>query len=154
MIVDYHMHLRGQRDGGCEPLTHSLDTVQLFVERALERGVDEIAFTEHVYYFTQTREIWTLPYQLERCTFDLDAYCEVIGRAKDRGLPVKLGLEVDYVGGRQERLAELLAPRFLRIAGYWYPRGGIPIDVFWQTGTLPPGTWLPDTGVAPYRGRG
>ena len=53
-----------------------------------------------------------------------------------------------------KRLAELLAPRFLRIAGYWYPRGGIPIDVFWQTGTLPPGTWLPDTGVAPYRGRG
>ncbi|MEP9347557.1 preQ(1) synthase [Xanthobacter sp. KR7-225] len=53
-----------------------------------------------------------------------------------------------------KRLAGLLAPRFLRIAGYWYPRGGIPIDVFWQTGTLPPGTWLPDTGVAPYRGRG
>jgi len=53
-----------------------------------------------------------------------------------------------------KRLVELLAPRFLRIAGYWYPRGGIPIDVFWQTGTLPEGTWLPDTGVAPYRGRG
>ena len=53
-----------------------------------------------------------------------------------------------------KRLVELLSPRFLRIAGYWYPRGGIPIDVFWQTGTLPDGTWLPDTGVAPYRGRG
>ena len=48
----------------------------------------------------------------------------------------------------------LLEPRFLRIAGYWYPRGGIPIDVFWQTGNLPQGCWLPDTGVAPYRGRG
>lgn len=53
-----------------------------------------------------------------------------------------------------KRLVELLKPRFLRIAGYWYPRGGIPIDVFWQTGKLPEGTWLPDTGVAPYRGRG
>ncbi|WP_454916881.1 preQ(1) synthase [Xanthobacter sediminis] len=53
-----------------------------------------------------------------------------------------------------KRLAELLAPRYFRIAGYWYPRGGIPIDVFWQTGTLPAGAWLPDTGVAPYRGRG
>lgn len=53
-----------------------------------------------------------------------------------------------------KRLAGLLEPRFLRIAGYWYPRGGIPIDVFWQTGTLPTGVWLPDTGVAPYRGRG
>lgn len=53
-----------------------------------------------------------------------------------------------------KRLVQLLQPRYLRIAGYWYPRGGIPIDVFWQTGTLPPGAWLPDTGVAPYRGRG
>ncbi|MFG1463569.1 preQ(1) synthase [Xanthobacter sp. DSM 24535] len=53
-----------------------------------------------------------------------------------------------------KRLVGLLAPRFLRIAGYWYPRGGIPIDVFWQTGVLPTGAWLPETGVAPYRGRG
>lgn len=53
-----------------------------------------------------------------------------------------------------KRLVGLLEPRFLRIAGYWYPRGGIPIDVFWQTGTLAEGVWLPETGVAPYRGRG
>jgi 7-cyano-7-deazaguanine reductase len=53
-----------------------------------------------------------------------------------------------------KRLVDLLGPRWLRIGGYWYPRGGIPIDVFWQTGTLPDGTWAPDQGVAPYRGRG
>jgi len=53
-----------------------------------------------------------------------------------------------------KRLAELLDPNFLRIGGYWYPRGGMPIDVFWQTGKLPEGVWLPDQGVAPYRGRG
>ena len=52
------------------------------------------------------------------------------------------------------RLAAELAPKWLRIGGYWYPRGGIPIDVFWQTGTPPEGLWLPDQGVAPYRGRG
>ncbi len=53
-----------------------------------------------------------------------------------------------------KRLVALLAPRYLRIGGYWYPRGGIPIDVFWQTGEPPNGVWLPDQGVAPYRGRG
>ena len=53
-----------------------------------------------------------------------------------------------------KRLVALLAPRYLRIGGYWYPRGGIPIDVFWQTGEPPKGVWLPDQGVAPYRGRG
>jgi 7-cyano-7-deazaguanine reductase len=52
------------------------------------------------------------------------------------------------------RLAALLEPAWLRIGGYWYPRGGIPIDVFWQTGPAPEGVWIPDQGVAPYRGRG
>ncbi|MGB3391303.1 MAG: preQ(1) synthase [Pseudaminobacter sp.] len=52
------------------------------------------------------------------------------------------------------RVVEATRPLWLRIAGYWYPRGGIPIDVFWQTGTPPEGAWLPDTGVPPYRGRG
>ena len=52
------------------------------------------------------------------------------------------------------RLIDALAPRWLRIGGYWYPRGGIPIDVFWQTGKLPANVWLPDQGVAPYRARG
>ena len=52
------------------------------------------------------------------------------------------------------RLVELLSPQWLRIGGYWYPRGGIPIDVFWQTGAQPEGVWIPEQGVAPYRGRG
>ena len=51
-------------------------------------------------------------------------------------------------------LKKLLSPKWLRIGGYWYPRGGIPIDVFWQTGTPPKGLWLPDQGVPTYRGRG
>jgi 7-cyano-7-deazaguanine reductase len=52
------------------------------------------------------------------------------------------------------RLVDTLGPRWLRIGGYWYPRGGMPIDVFWQTGRPPAGLWLPDQGVPPYRGRG
>jgi len=53
-----------------------------------------------------------------------------------------------------KRIAELIEPHYLRIGGYWYPRGGIPIDVFWQTGTLPKDVWLPDQGVSSYKGRG
>lgn len=53
-----------------------------------------------------------------------------------------------------KRIVAAIAPRWLRIGGYWYPRGGMPIDVFWQTGVPPEGVWLPDQGVAPYRGRG
>ncbi len=50
-------------------------------------------------------------------------------------------------------IVEVARPIWLRIGGYWYPRGGIPIDVYWQTGPAPPELWLPDQGVAPYRGR-
>ena len=52
------------------------------------------------------------------------------------------------------RLVDLLQPRWLRIGAYWYPRGGIPIDVFWQTGTPPDGVWIPPQDVPAYRGRG
>ena len=53
-----------------------------------------------------------------------------------------------------KRLIKELDPLWLRIGGYWYPRGGIPIDVFYQSGPAPADLWLPDQGVAPYRGRG
>ena len=53
-----------------------------------------------------------------------------------------------------KRLTTLLEPAYLRIGGYWYPRGGIPIDVFWQSGAVPQNVWLPDQCVPPYRGRG
>lgn len=59
----------------------------------------------------------------------------------------------DCTVGIGKTLVDLLQPEWFRIGGYWYPRGGIPIDVFWQTGEPPKGLWLPDQGVAPYRGR-
>ena len=60
----------------------------------------------------------------------------------------------DCTVGIAKRLMQELDPVWLRIGGYWYPRGGIPIDVFYQSGPPPGGLWLPDQGVAPYRGRG
>jgi len=60
----------------------------------------------------------------------------------------------DCTVGIGKRLVKELAPRWLRIAGYWYPRGGMPIDVFWQTGKPPEDVWVTDQGIAPYRGRG
>ena len=53
-----------------------------------------------------------------------------------------------------KRIIAAAEPQWLRIGGYWYPRGGIPIDVFYQTGAPPEGLWLPEQGVGAYRGRG
>ena len=64
------------------------------------------------------------------------------------------GFHEECTLGIAKRLVREIAPTWLRIGGYWFPRGGMPIDVFFQTGAPPRGLWLPDQGVAPYRGRG
>ena len=64
------------------------------------------------------------------------------------------GFHEDVTVGIGERLVSEMKPRWLRIGGYWYPRGGIPIDVFWQSAAPPEGLWVPDQGVQGYRGRG
>jgi histidinol-phosphatase (PHP family) len=108
VIVDYHMHLRGSDD---EPRgRYSADRAEEYVEQALRTGVDEIGFSDHVYHFTQTRELWEIPWMLERCMDDLDEYVGAVTEAKARGLPIKLGLEVDYFPGTEHELAELLEP--------------------------------------------
>lgn len=106
MIVDYHMHLRDEE----ERITHTVEAAERFVEAAAARGVDEIGFSEHVYYFRETRSLWTVPYHVDRCVYALEPYVEAVVEAKRRGLPVKLGIEVDYVRGREEETRELLAP--------------------------------------------
>ena len=60
----------------------------------------------------------------------------------------------DCTVGIGKKLTKFLSPRWLRIGGYFYPRGGMPIDVFWQTGRLPAGVWVPPQDVSAYRGRG
>jgi histidinol-phosphatase (PHP family) len=131
MIVDYHMHLRDEAG----EIKFAPRAIGPFVETAIARGVHEIGFTEHVYYFRQTAEIWDVPYLSERCVHDLDAYCDVVLEAKRAGLPVKLGLEVDYVGQLQPRLAELLEP---------YPFDFRLGSVHWLDGLaidMSPGIW-------------
>jgi histidinol-phosphatase (PHP family) len=132
VIVDYHMHLRDPD----ERIAHTTAAVEPFVETAAARGVDEIGFTEHVYYFRQTRALWDRPYQTERCVYDLDVYVDAVVEAKQRGLPVKVGLEVDYVGGRQDELAEVLEP---------YPWDYLLGSVHWIDGLSVDGA--PDRGV-------
>jgi histidinol-phosphatase (PHP family) len=105
MIVDYHMHLRAP-DGSID---HTVSAVERFVEVAGERGVDEIGFTEHVYYFRETRRLWSFPYHVERCVYSLERYVDAVVEAKQQGMLVKLGLEVDYVPGREAETAEILA---------------------------------------------
>lgn len=110
MIVDYHMHLRGRSRNGEGPIEHTVEAARRFVAAAAERGIDEIGFTEHLYYFREFDALVEHPYQRERIGWDLDAYCDAVVEAKRQGLPVKLGLEVDWFPGREEEVADILAP--------------------------------------------
>ena len=106
MIVDYHMHLRAPD----ESIDHTIEAVERFVEAAAERGIDEIGFTEHVYYFEQTRHMWSVPYHLERCVYDVEPYVDAVVEAKRRGYPVKLGIEVDHQPESADEMTEALEP--------------------------------------------
>jgi histidinol-phosphatase (PHP family) len=121
VVLDYHLHLwpHGQRDVG-----PTLDQVAAYCEKAQNQGVTEIALTEHLFRFRQAddllRGFWDdepnaalrvsmQDYWDEHAHADLDAYVGCVQAAKDAGLPVVLGLEVDYYRGRMEDVASLLA---------------------------------------------
>jgi histidinol-phosphatase (PHP family) len=108
LLVDYHMHLRGPDDG--PGARYSADRAEEYVAQARAAGIDEIGFSDHVYHFRRTLELWEIPWMLERCVDDLDEYVDGVLEAKRRGLPVKLGLEVDYFPGTERELAQLLQP--------------------------------------------
>ena len=110
MIVDLHMHLRGPSDGREGPIEHTVEAVERYVEAAARNGVDEIGFTEHVYYFHQFEPLVEHPYQRSRIGHDLDAYVDAVVEAKRRGLPVKLAVELEHFEGREAEVADVLAP--------------------------------------------
>jgi histidinol-phosphatase (PHP family) len=110
VIVDYHMHLRGPANGREGAIELTVEAVERFVEQAAARGVDEIAFTEHMYYFRQAEPLLGHPYHRSRVGHDLDDYCGTVLEAKSRGLRVKLGLEVEWLPGREDELAEIMRP--------------------------------------------
>jgi histidinol-phosphatase (PHP family) len=127
VIVDYHMHLRGDDDAP-DPL-YSVERAEEYVEQARRSGVDEIGFSDHSFKFRQTRELWEIPWMRERCTDDLDEYVATVEEAKRRGLPVKLGLEVDYFPGIEAELSELLgAYEWDYLLGSIHFVDGFPVD--------------------------
>jgi histidinol-phosphatase (PHP family) len=127
VIVDYHMHLRGPDDQPSR--RYSADRAEEYAEQARAACVDEIGFSDHVYHFRQTEPLWEIPWMLERCTDDLDEYVIAVEEAKGRGLPVKLGLEVDYFPGIERRLADLLGPyEWDYLLGSVHFVDGFPVD--------------------------
>ena len=108
MLVDYHLHLRpdGER---LDAAALSLDAIRDYVGVAIARGVEEIAFTEHVYRFAVAADLLDQPFWRASAVDDIDAYHAALVAARDAGLPVLAGLELDWIGGRGPQVAAIAA---------------------------------------------
>jgi histidinol-phosphatase (PHP family) len=138
VLLDYHMHLqpdgvdaRARDEGtwGAHGGHLSVDWIRRYTERARSRAVGEIAITEHVYRFAQARGWHDDRFWLEEATEDADAYVQAILEAKAEGLPVLLGIEMDWLPHRQEEIARFLEDRpFDVVLGSVHWLGGLSVD--------------------------
>ncbi len=107
MLTDYHLHLRPDEDRS-PPFERwfTEDNVKRYRDAAEAAGVEELGVSEHVYRFRQSLELWDHPFWQRQAQDDLDEYCEFV-----RSTPLRLGIELDYVPGAEERTEELLSGR-------------------------------------------
>jgi histidinol-phosphatase (PHP family) len=107
VLTDYHVHLRPDEPGTTAERYLTADNAERYRLVAAERGIAELGVSEHVYRFTQALDVWQHPLWVETARDDLDAYCAFVREQTD----LKLGIEADFVPGREDRMAELLAGR-------------------------------------------
>jgi histidinol-phosphatase (PHP family) len=108
MLTDYHTHLRPDTTDATPARFFTEENLVRYVDAASARGVGDLGFAEHVHRFRQALDVWRHPFWEQYAVDDLDEYCDFVLRMKDAGHPVKLGLEVDYVPGREEQTVALL----------------------------------------------
>src|SRR5215204_6755086 len=104
MLTDYHVHLRPD-DPGTKPDEYfTAENVDRYLSAAAEAGIEELGVSEHIHRFRQALGVWDHPFWLQSARDDLDAYTEFV-----RTTPLRLGIEMDYVAGREDRIANLLS---------------------------------------------
>jgi histidinol-phosphatase (PHP family) len=107
VLTDYHVHLRPDEDDTQAARYFTAANAEKYRETATERGVQELGASEHVYRFEQALDVWAHPFWRHWAHDDLDAYCEFVREQTD----LKLGIEADFVPGREDRTANLLEAR-------------------------------------------
>lgn len=103
VLTDYHLHLRPDEDGTDAEQYFTEGNVERYLEAAEKAGIGELGVSEHVYRFRDALSIWRHPFWEEQATDDLSAYCEFV-----RSTPLRLGIEMDFVPGAEDRIASLL----------------------------------------------
>ena len=107
VLTDYHVHLRPDEPAATAERFFTQANAERYRLVAAERGIAELGVSEHVYRFTQALDVWQHPLWVESARDDIDAYCAFVREETD----LRLGIEADFVPGREDRMAELLAAR-------------------------------------------
>ncbi|MFN2616362.1 MAG: histidinol-phosphatase [Thermoleophilaceae bacterium] len=107
MLTDYHVHLRPDDEGTDAERFFTPENAERYREAAAERGIEELGVSEHVHRFEQSLQVWTHPWYRHWASDDLDAYCEFVRTETD----LKLGIEMDFLPGREDRVANFLEGR-------------------------------------------
>jgi histidinol-phosphatase (PHP family) len=107
LLTDYHVHLRPDDDGTPPERYFTAANAERYRTVASERGIDELGVAEHVYRFSAALDVWDHPFWRHYAVDDLDAYCEFVREQTD----LRLGVEADFVPGREDRMANLLEGR-------------------------------------------
>ena len=104
MLTDYHVHLRPDDDDTPPAEYFTPANAERYREAASERGIEELGVSEHVHRFVQALDVWTHPWWRRWAHDDIDEYCAFVREQTD----LRLGIEADYVSGREDRMATLL----------------------------------------------
>ncbi len=148
--------------GGLTQLGHKVDLPESPDKAILERVDNPHSDRDYVVRFTcpEFTSLCPLTGQPDFAHLVID-YIPQLYLLESKSLKLFLGSFRNHGAFHEEctldiarKIEEVVVPKWLRIAGYWYPRGGIPIDIFYQTADAPKGVWLPDLNVTAYRGRG
>lgn len=142
MLTDYHVHLRPDEPGSTPDAHFTADNAERYRLVASERGIDELGVAEHVYRFAAALDVWDHPLWRRFARDDLDAYCAFVSEETD----LRLGIEADFVAGREDRMATLLDGRdWDYVVGSVHFLGERSLDTeehsVWTTGQSPEKVW-------------
>jgi histidinol-phosphatase (PHP family) len=141
MLTDYHVHLRPDDLDATPERYYSAENADRYLEAAGERGIVELGVSEHVYRFTEALQVWDHEFWREYALGDLGEFCDFV-----RSTPLRLGLEMDFIPGREDRIGQLLdAHDFDYVVGSVHFVGDRAVDDdaydIWDSGTEPERIW-------------
>jgi histidinol-phosphatase (PHP family) len=142
VLTDYHVHLRPDEPGTDAERYFTAANAERYRTVAAERGIAELGVSEHIYRFTAALDVWQHPMWRENATDDLDGYCEFVREETD----LRLGIEADFIPGREDRMANLLEAReWDYVVGSIHFLGDRALDYdrydVWTTGESPDRVW-------------